>query len=102
MVGEDGTKLWTARIGAFNPLWVRHHVADFGANLVGWIGEPDRIAVAFGHAPPIEAWQSRRFGCQVSRLTQYLVNSKKFPVLADAFEKIRDADFERAPSESCG
>src|ERR1700720_765343 len=102
MVGEDGTNLRTARIGAFNPLWVRHHAAGFLPNLVGVIGKPDRIAVALGHPSPVEAWQSRRFGWQVSRLTQYLVTSKKFPVLADAFEKIRDADFERAPSESCG
>ena len=58
-------------------LRVRHHVADLGANLVGRIGEPDRVAVAFGHAAAVEARQPRRFGQQVSRLAQNLLDCER-------------------------
>jgi hypothetical protein len=95
---EGGTNLFWA----FNSLRVRHHGADFCSNRVRGIGKPDRVAVTLGHAPPIEAGEPRRFGRQVGWLAQDLIHGKEFLVLAHAFKKVLDTDFERSFSECRG
>ena len=49
-------------------LRVRHHVADFRADFVGRIAEPDGVAVGLRHAAAVEAGQARRFGQQMGWL----------------------------------
>src|SRR5580704_1563872 len=92
-----GANLGTPGIGAALSLRVRHHAADLGADLVGWIAQPDRIAVRLRHPPTVESRQSRGFREQMPRLHQTLLYFQKLPELrTQLVENVFKANFGHA------
>src|ERR1700722_53272 len=60
--GKYRADFWAPWVSAADALRVGHHVAGFGANLIGCVGEPDSIAVGFRHATAVEAGKAWGFG----------------------------------------